>query len=230
MSIYYEVIGNGYPIVCLHGNGEDHHIFDEFVRVMKDEYKLVLIDSRYHGKSVKEGDLSYEQFRDDVMRVIDELQYDEYDVVGFSDGAITSFLLALKDERLKHIVSLGANTKPEMIKPIYRLTIYTTLFCLIPFCLYNKQARLSFKLNKLMLKQPNIEYEMLKNIKIPVLVMAGEYDMIKKEDTLNIGESLPYSVTKIIRGGNHFLLRDSFKETMKEIKLFFSACHKEDKL
>ena len=194
---------------------------------MKD-YQLVLIDSRYHGKSEHNGTLSYEQFRDDVIDVIDELNIHEYDVVGFSDGAITSFLLALKDKRLKHIVSIGANTKPNMIKPIYRLTIYTTLFCLIPFCIYNKHARLSFKLNKLMLKEPNIEYDMLKSIKIPVLVMAGQYDMIKEEDTLNIGKALPFSVTKIIKGGNHFLLRDSFKETMKEMTLFFHACHKED--
>ena len=228
MRIYYETVGQGYPIVCLHGNGEDHHIFDEFVRVMHKDYQLILIDSRYHGKSEHSGTLSYEQFRDDVIAVMNELNVDEYDVVGFSDGAITSFLLALKDSRVKHIVSMGANTKPDMIKPIYRLTIYTTLFCLIPFCIYNKQARLSFKLNKLMLKEPHIEYEMLENIKIPVLVLAGQYDMIKEEDTINIGKALPYSVTKIIKGGNHFLLRDSFKETMKEITPFLYACHKED--
>lgn len=227
MNIYYEVVGKGYPIVCLHGNGEDHHIFDEFVREMKDHYQLILIDSRYHGKSIKEGTLSYEVFRDDVIAVVNELHIDAYDVVGFSDGAIVSFLLALKDKRLKHIVSIGANTKPDMIKPIYRLTIYTTLFCLIPFCLYNKKARLQFKLNMLMLKEPQIEYDMLKDIKQPTLVLAGEYDMIKEKDTLNIGKSLPYCVTKIIRGGNHFLLRDSFKETIKEIKLFLHACHKE---
>ncbi len=228
MNIYYEVVGQGYPIVCLHGNGEEHHIFDEFVRVMMNDYQLILIDSRYHGKSIHAGELSYEQFRDDVIEVVDELDLDAYDVVGFSDGAIVSFLLALKDKRLKHIVSLGANTKPNMIKPIYRITIYTTLFCLIPFCLYNKKARLQFKLNMLMVKQPQLEYEMLKEIKQPTLVLAGEFDMIKEEDTINIGKSLPYSATKIIKGGNHFLLRDSFKETIKEISLFLNACHYED--
>lgn len=228
MNIYYEVVGEGFPVVCLHGNGENHHIFDDFVRVMKDEYKLILIDSRYHGKSIKEGPLTYAQFKDDVKTVVDELALDAYDVVGFSDGAIVSFLLALEDKRLKHIVSIGANTKPNMIKTFYRMTIYTTLFCLIPFCLYNKKARLQFKLNMLMLKEPQLEYEMLKNIKQPTLVLAGEYDMIKEEDTLSIGKYLPYCATKIIKGGNHFLLRDSFKETMKEIKLFLHACHNDD--
>ena len=230
MSIYYEVVGKGYPIVCLHGNGEDHHIFDELVRVLKVDYQLILIDSRYHGKSMCSGPLSYEQMCKDVIHVVDEIGVDHYDVIGFSDGAIVSFLLALRDDRLKHIVSIGANTKPNMIKGIYRMTIYTTLFCLIPFCLYNKRARLQFKLYKLMVKEPQIEYDMLKNIKQPTLVLAGEYDMIKEEDTLNIGKSLPYSATKIIKGGNHFLLRDSFKEAMQEIILFLGACHKNNNM
>ena len=58
--------------------------------------------------------------------------------------------------------------------------------------------------------------------------MAGEYDMIKQEDTQKIGEALPYSAVKIIKQGNHFLLRDYFQQTMKEIELFLKACHQEE--
>ena len=57
--------------------------------------------------------------------------------------------------------------------------------------------------------------------------MAGEYDMIKQDDTLMIGKSLPYCVVKIIKQGNHFLLRDSFQQTIKEIQLFLKTCHQE---
>ncbi len=79
-----------------------------------------------------------------------------------------------------------------------------------------------------MLRQPQISYDDLKNIHVPVLVMAGEYDMIKKADTLKIGESIPYCVVKIIKQGNHFLLRDSFQQTIREIELFLNACHQEE--
>lgn len=227
MDIYYEVIGNGFPIVCLHGNGEDHHIFDNLVKEFSNEYQLILIDSRYHGKSIHQGSLSYYQMMKDVMNVIDELKIDSYDVIGFSDGAIVSLLLGMNDHRLKHIVSIGANTKPQMIKGIYRISLYLQLFCLIPFCIYNSKARLSFKLTLLMIKEPQIEYDDLKNIHIPVLVLAGEFDMIKEVDTYAIGSALPYSVVKIIKSGNHFLLRDAFPQTIKEINLFLKACHKE---
>lgn len=227
MEIYYEVIGEGFPIVFLHGNNEDHHIFDEAVAVLSKDYQCILIDSRYHGQSVQEGELSYQQMCLDVQNVISELHINAYDVIGFSDGAIVSLMLGMSDQRLQHIVSLGANTKPNQLKWIYRFSLYLELLCLIPFCLYDKKARKTFRLSFLMLKQPQIEYENLKKIHVPTLVMAGEYDMIKQDDTLKIGEAIPYSVVKIIKQGNHFLLRDSFRQTIKEIQLFLQACHQE---
>lgn len=228
MEIYYEIRGSGFPIVCLHGNNENHHIFDEAVKILSKKYQCLLIDTRYHGKSVCTGELSYKQMAKDVFDIITDLGIETYDVIGFSDGAIVSLLLGMQDQRLKHIVSIGANTKPQMVKPIYRFYDYMMSICLLPFCLYNAKARKNLKLLRLMMKEPCIEYEDLIKIKIPVLVMAGEYDMIKQGDTQKIAESLPYSVMKIIKQGNHFLLRDSFQQTMKEIQLFLEACHQEE--
>ena len=227
MDIYYEIIGEGFPLVLLHGNNEDHHVFDEAVKLLAKEYQCILIDSRYHGQSIHKGDLSYQQMCEDVQAVMTHLHIEAYDVIGFSDGAIVSLLLGLSDQRLKHIVSIGANTKPCMIKPFYRFYDYVMLICLMPFCLYNSKARRTFQLIRLMQKQPQLNYKDLQKIHIPVLVMAGEYDMIKQDDTLMIGKSRPYCVVKIIKQGNHFLLRDSFQQTIKEIQLFLKTCHQE---
>lgn len=228
MDIYYEVIGEGYPIVFLHGNGEDHHIFDQSVNIFKEKYQCILIDSRYHGKSIHKGKLSYQQMCQDVQDVVSTLELQEYDVVGFSDGGILALLLASQDKRLKHLVSIGANTSPQMIKPIYRLTFFFQMICLLPFCLYHKKARISFQCLKLMMKEPHIDVQDLENIKIPALIMAGEHDMIKEEDTRTIAKSLPYSALRIIKQANHFLLRDSFEQTIHEITMFINSCHKED--
>lgn len=228
MQIYYQVIGEGFPIVCLHGNGENHHIFDDMVKKLSSSYQLILIDSRYHGQSIHQGELSYQQMMKDVVSIVDELQLRAYDVIGFSDGGIIALLLAMNDSRVQHIITMGANTQPNMIKTIYRMSMVLRMFCLIPF-FYRQKARLDWKLSMLMMKEPHIDYINLKNIKVPVLVLAGEFDMIKEIDTRNIGNALPYSVVKIIKGGNHFLLRDSFQQTMKEIILFLEACHQEDK-
>ena len=70
-EIYYECIGEGFPIILLHGNGENHHIFDDTVQVLSKKYKCILIDSRYHGQSIHQGELSYQQMCKDVINVID---------------------------------------------------------------------------------------------------------------------------------------------------------------
>lgn len=227
MDIYYEVVGQGFPIICLHGNGEDHHIFDRLQKELSSLFQLILIDSRYHGQSVSQGELSYHQMMEDVMNVVEQLHITAYDVIGFSDGAIVALMLGMNDKRVQHIISIGANTQPQMIKPLYRYTFLLQTFFLSIFALYNPRAKKQLPLYRLMLKEPHIAYQDLQKIKIPVLVLAGEMDMIQEKDTLMIGESLTYGIVKIIKGGNHFLLRDSFQKTYQEIKLFLLACHKE---
>ncbi|MCD7893316.1 MAG: alpha/beta hydrolase [Erysipelotrichaceae bacterium] len=219
----YEIIGHGFPIIMLHGNGENHHVFDQIAKDLCD-YQCILLDANYEGK------ISYQKLCDDVIKVIHALKLDAYDVIGFSDGGIIALMLAMQEEHVKHVITLGANTNPHMIKPFFIFNSYIRLGCLLPFCIYSKKARLSFKLTKLMLTEPHISYESLSDIKIPVLVMAGEYDLIKEEDTQNIAKALPYSVLRIIPQGSHFLLRDYYKQTYKEIRLFLDICHEEDKI
>jgi len=221
MSVNYKIVGEGFPIIMLHGNGENHHVFDQLANDLSD-YQCILIDANYEGK------ISYQKLCDDVIDVIHILQLNAYDVIGFSDGGIIALMLGMQEEHVQHIITLGANTNPYMIKPFFLINSYIRLICLLPFCIYQRKARLSFKLTKMMLTEPHISYESLSDIKIPVLVMAGEYDLIKKEDTQNIAEALPYSILRIIPQGNHFLLRDYYKQTYHEIRLFLDTCHKED--
>ena len=227
-EIYYEIHGKGYPILMLHGNGETHKIFAQLVSDLEDKYQCVCIDTRYHGKSVKQGELSYEQFSKDVKGVVDELGFEEYDVIGFSDGAIISLLL--EDKRLKHMVLIGPNSKKEGVKPLYRFNNYLMLVCLLPFCIYDKRMRVRWRLIKLMETMKPINQKVLNNIRIPTLILSGENDMIKASDIEYIHENIEFSVSKVIKNGNHFLLGEFYDETFREIDLFLKACHEEDEL
>ena len=68
-DIYYQISGEGFPIVFLHGNGEDHHIFDQAVLQLSKQYQCICIDSRYHGQSIHAGELSYQQMVKDEIGV-----------------------------------------------------------------------------------------------------------------------------------------------------------------
>lgn len=50
-ELFYEVTGQGRTMILVHGNGEDHHIFDQLVEVLKEYYTCYCIDSRGHGES-----------------------------------------------------------------------------------------------------------------------------------------------------------------------------------
>ena len=224
MKITHEIVGKGYPLVLIHGNGENHHIFDRLVEKLQNQFQCILVDYHFQNKE----ELTYEHMCDALLEVLHHLSFNEYDVIGFSDGAIIGLLMAMKDQHMKHLVSIGANTEPQALKPLYYYSMYLRMFCLLPFCLYNPHAKKQWHMTKLMLKHPHITQTQLESISIPVLVMAGEMDMIKQDNSEFIAKSLPYGLLKIIPHANHFLLSDAFQKTSHEIMLFLKACHKDD--
>ena len=86
VNLYYEVYGDGDPIMLLHGNSETHEIFDKLIEKLKDKYKVYAIDSRCHGKSEDTKIISYELMRDDVICFIKKLNISKPILYGFSDG------------------------------------------------------------------------------------------------------------------------------------------------
>jgi len=114
IDLFYEKSGNGKPLILLHGNGEDHHIFDKISEKLRQDYTLYAIDSRNHGQSVKTNDYSYDTMAEDIYCFIRELDLEKVHIIGFSDGAIISLILAMKhSEILDKMALLGVNLKPD---------------------------------------------------------------------------------------------------------------------
>jgi pimeloyl-ACP methyl ester carboxylesterase len=91
VNIYYEVTGNGSPLVLHHGlTGllENWKRF-KYVDALKDKYRLILMDARGHGKSGKPHDpkqYSMEHMTGDVVAVLDDLGIDRAYFWGYSMG------------------------------------------------------------------------------------------------------------------------------------------------
>ena len=49
IDLYYETHGSGRPLLMVHGNGEDHTIFDTAVDELKEHFTCYVVDSRGHG-------------------------------------------------------------------------------------------------------------------------------------------------------------------------------------
>ena len=99
VDIYYEVIGNGQPLVLLHGFTDSHESWIElgYVDALKNDFQLILIDGRGHGRSGKPHEPEAYQFHvcaSDVVAVLDALQIPKAHFFGYSWGGKIGFALA----------------------------------------------------------------------------------------------------------------------------------------
>lgn len=99
IKIHYEVVGLGEPIVFHHGNGNrinDWYTLG-YVDALKNDFQLILIDSRGYGGSTKShdpGDYSLQSRAGDTIAVMDELGVKQAHCVGASFNAAICFQLA----------------------------------------------------------------------------------------------------------------------------------------
>lgn len=192
ITLNYSKDGQGEPLIFLHGNGEDLHIFDRLTEKLKHNYTVYAIDSRNHGESTHTKDFSYEIMAEDISQFIKKLELKNVSVVGFSDGAIISLLLVMQHNILfKRMVLLGVNLKPTDFKE----DIYNYLV--------EEYQKTKDPLIKMMLEQPNIELDQLKDIEIATLVVGGQNDIYDKKIFEDIAKTMPNAQLKIIEGHDH---------------------------
>ena len=192
VKLYYEVYGEGQPIILLHGNQETHEIFDKLINKLKDNYKVYAIDSRCHGKSENPIDITYNLMCDDIIESIKKLKIDKPILYGFSDGGIVGILMSIKEPQiLSKLIVSGANITPDVLTPFFALITKIMYF-------FTRS-----KYIKMMLNEPNIKLNELNRIKIPVVVLAGEKDIIKYKHSKLIADNIPNSILEIVNKENH---------------------------
>jgi pimeloyl-ACP methyl ester carboxylesterase len=115
VKIYYEVEGEGPPLVLAHGAGSDLGGWQRlggYRDSLKNDYKLILFDARGHGRSDKPHDLTAygTKMADDVVAILDALEINKSHYFGYSMGAWTGIMLASShSERFQSFIIGGAS-------------------------------------------------------------------------------------------------------------------------
>ncbi|MDR0332962.1 MAG: alpha/beta fold hydrolase [Dysgonamonadaceae bacterium] len=111
-KIYYEEIPNaGKPVlIFLHGGMGDIEDFNLIVPLFAPDFHIVGIDSRGHGKSTLGAEkLTYRRLQLDAEAVINHLQLKNVNIIGYSDGGIVAYRLALSNDiSIEKLVTIGA--------------------------------------------------------------------------------------------------------------------------
>ena len=91
-EIFYEIRGNGPPVVLLHPFPSDHEFWHPVAAALDARYRLVLPDLRGHGDSeIGEGPALMPKHASDIARVLDAAGIGKAAFVGCSIGGYTLF-------------------------------------------------------------------------------------------------------------------------------------------
>ena len=201
INLYYEIYGNGKPLVLLHGNGGSIRGQSGRIEYFKKSFQVIAIDSRAHGKSVDQSDnqLTYEQMANDIKVLLDSLQIDSAYVWGQSDGGILGLILAINyPNKVARLATFGANIFPG------RNAVFDEINKMVIDTLKMTKDNYTKKLFSLMAYQPHITEKQLAGIKCPALIMTGDRDAIRLEHSIKIFQSIPNSNLFVMPGATHY--------------------------
>ena len=126
IKIWYAVFGQGEPVILLHGGLANADYWGHQVRALQPHYRVVVMDSRGHGRSTRDArPYGYDLMADDVVGLMDFLKIDKAAIVGWSDGAILGLDIALRHpERLTKLFAFAANSDPSGVADIANSPVF----------------------------------------------------------------------------------------------------------
>lgn len=225
IKIYYEIYGNGTPLLLLHGNRSPIASFYKQIPELSKYFKVIAVDTRGQGRSSEDGKTyTYDLFAKDMNALLDELNVDSVNILGWSDGGNTGLIMAMKyPKKIRRLVTMGADVfidssvvddwvfkeVKKQLKEFEKDTSYI--------------SRNNWRLANLLITEPNHTFNDLKNIKCPVLVMAGEKDIIKVNHTKGIAANIPKGTLYIAPKQTHYFPQENAEAFNKIVKDFLLA-------
>lgn len=228
ISFFYQINGNGYPLIFTHGASWDHKQWNEQVNYFKGNYSVITWDVRGHGKSsLSQDTINPEDFKSDLIKLMDYLNIENAILCGLSMGGHISLQTAISfPERVKSLILIGTpcSNKFNLYEKICVLiNRFTTK--LIPMKLFAKLIASS--LSKYNQSNYNYIYETVTNIshsdwnkvwnavtrmesknklhkvKCPTLLLLGEYDNLTNKHQSYMNNHIANSELVIIPNAHH---------------------------
>ena len=209
--IYYKDSGgSGAPVLMLHGNAQTHRIFAFYEKKLSEQYRVILMDSRAHGRSKIKGTARKREFTitdmaEDVAALLGVLQIQKCILLGFSDGANVALEFAsLFPEKTVSVIAVSGNSSPDgLIFPVRLVSILKYQFFrglnrFLKYRFFACQQRAS-----LLCHSPMMSREQLRKIKAPVLLRAGTWDVVKVSHSREMTQQIPHAKLILIKRGTH---------------------------
>jgi pimeloyl-ACP methyl ester carboxylesterase len=215
LKMYYEIHGEGTPLVLIHGGGSTiQTTFSRVLTALSKDHKVIAVEMQAHGHTADiDRPLSFEQDADDIAALLKQLGIKKADVFGFSNGASTTLQLAIRHPELTNKIIIAStfykkSGAPDwfwdmMSKPTFEgmPQLYKDAFLKInPDT--NALHRMYERDVARMQSFTDISDEQMKSIKAPAFIIIGDQDVVLPEHAIEMHHLLPGSRLAILPGGH----------------------------
>jgi len=194
-KIYYEVYGEGKPIVLLHGSFMTIGLnWGELIPQLSKNRKVIALEMDGHGHSpLSNREFSYDSLASDVINALKYLGVESTDVIGYSFGGTIAYAIATQYPKLvNRLVIISSTYRYDGWQKEVRDVLHSMkpeFFTNTPLkAEYDKVAPDPNKWNAFVTKmlaldkkEFNLGDDNIKNIKSPVLLIAGDNDGVDKQ-------------------------------------------------
>lgn len=214
--LYYETYGKGKPFFLFHGGLSCIDGLRHQIAFFAKYFKVIVPERPGHGHTADiRGPYTYEAFAGQTARFMDALKIKKALMLGTSDGANLIFYLAAKrPDLVSRFIAVGGNfhysgCDAEFQKHLKKQRPKTDS----RYAAYSPDGKKHYtevfnKCRTLWLTQPKWKESLLRAIKAPGLIVAGDRDMITHEHTLELFRCLRRAELAIIPGTTHSVLKE----------------------
>jgi len=213
IKIWYAAFGSGSPVILLHGGLANSNYWGYQVPVLAKQYRIVVMDSRGHGRSTRDGrPFGYDLMASDVIGLMDFLKIRRAAIVGWSDGAILGLDLAIHHpERIEKLFAFAANSDPSGVKDIAQSPVFNAYIAradkeyrsLSPTP--EQFKRFLDQITRMWATEPHFTSDQLSRIAAPTWIVDADRDeAIKRENTEFMAARIPNAGLLIQPAVSHF--------------------------
>ena len=205
INLYVETQGTGQPLILLHGGLGSGEMFGPILPALTEHHRVIAVDLQGHGRTADiDRPLDIKLMADDIGALIDHLELDEVDLVGYSLGGGGALQTAARHPAPgRRLVVCSANIRPDAIYPEMRAQQGQVNAAAAEFMkdtpmyeLYQRVAphpedfpRLLDKIGAAMAQDFDFTEE-VRSLRMPTLMIAADADMAPPSHYVEVFELL----------------------------------------
>ena len=122
LHLYYETHGSGRPMILLHGGLGTGEMFGPTLPALSANHQVIAPDLQGHGRTADiDRPIDIRLMADDIAALIDHLELDKPDIVGYSLGGGVAFMTAAKyPDKIRRLVIASVYLRPDVVDPALR--------------------------------------------------------------------------------------------------------------